>query len=394
MKWVFLITVLLTTAPAAWSRTGKSVDIAEDNFSAEDARMNTADSVILRNLWFSDKLLPEAEKFTHKNMVDLERTDYHNLLSRFQFGESDMEAPVFSKREEIFASEDLNSSSPDAEYRPKKVSYIVYDGILRARLPADGAREAGKTAREIKFIYYEANVERERPLVLILPPIMGATVVDRDIAELLARNGMDTIIPEMEELFTPDKSLEEMNTVGVQAIVSLRMLTSAILSDKTKRIDSGKVGAFGVSLGAIIAASLAGIDNNIKYAYLIVGGGNFADIATNSSQNRIVTFRNYNFTTDGQLRSLPKGKRINRWFRETREKVYSDPVYFARNAVHKKIYMVMSTNDDMIPFRDQLELWNAFGHPKYELSRLSHIGTVVRWYINYRYSALDFFSKE
>ncbi len=371
---------------------GALTDIAAGGSSVQVSETKNAKSLVIRHFWRSDELRPEAKQFTHKNMVELEKVDHARLLARFQYQQTDMELTIFSKRKAVTPS-DEDGDSPKSAEKSRKGSYCRSDGILRVKLLAIGGKAAGSIKSEIKFKYLEAKVNGKRPLVLVLPPIVGSTLVDRDVGALFAQGGMDVIILEMEDMFPAKKTLHEMNAISVQTVIMLRMLIQAILGDPVRQIDRDKVCVFGMSFGAVLAATLVGMDDNVKYAYLIGGGGNLADILTYSNQRRLVNFRNYNISSNGNFRNLKKNEQLNRLFAEMRLIAEADPVYFAKKAASKKIHMVMSTNDDIIPFRDQLELWNAFGNPGYELSRLSHIGTVIRWYIRYRNDALKFFSK-
>ena len=68
-------------------------------------------------------------------MVDLEKVDYGRLISRFRYSKSDMEPPVFSKREDVISSDSFNSSPLDIggnEFLVNSVRYLGPGNILPA----------------------------------------------------------------------------------------------------------------------------------------------------------------------------------------------------------------------------------------------------------------------
>lgn len=257
-------------------------------------------------------------------------------------------------------------------------SFTHMQGVIIAEL-FDGQKKF-----EIKFNYYKSDATVLHPLVINLPPIIGSTPIEQNVARMLALNGTDVIVPQIPDLFSTGKSLAEVEEYMVNFTVTMRLLIKNISQNSRFNIDREKIGVFGLSLGAVIAASFVGIIDEINYAYILAGGGNLAKISAMSSQSKVKDFKT-NIIKSGAVSELD-------WEAVIKNTFSFDPLDFAKRAQHKKIFMVMCKEDEMIPYSLQLELWEAFARPKNEIvTYYSHLGTIIRWYIKSSSELIDFF---
>ncbi len=244
----------------------------------------------------------------------------------------------------------------------------------------------------ISFKLYH-SVGKNRPLVILFSPIVGTTIMDDELAIRLAKNNMNVLIPNLPDAFDPKLSLDKSVEISKNNLISVRMILNYLLNKNFNSYDSQRIGALGVSLGGVYVASLLGIEPLVSRGFMVASGGGLASIFLNSTQERVILLRNNIFKNfpesqnpsfrDSHLNSL-------QWLQSH---LITDPLFYASNAVGKKMYMVISTEDQMIPFENQLELWNALGRPEYEASDYSHIGTVLRWYVFFSNKILNFFEK-
>lgn len=245
---------------------------------------------------------------------------------------------------------------------------------------------ASETRHELKFHYYRADKIGTRPLVLVLPPIIGSTPIDRIVAETLAKNEVDVIVPEFGPVLRNANSLEVANQTVTGYLIALRLLIKEIVNEPSKEIDSNKVGVYGMSLGAVIASVMVGLSEDVTHAYIVNGGGNLGEISQYSEQTIVKNFR--------QRVMDNKSMQKEEWIEAVKKNFLFEPLHFARYTEGKKIFMVMCKSDLVIPYKNQIELWNALSQPAFMTSTFhSHVGTIIKWVIKSRYDLIDFMQK-
>jgi hypothetical protein len=354
------------------------------------------DDVLLRNSIARDKLNPSAKDFQHSNQIEINETDsVRNDLSQFLYDSGDiLDVKLdFLKSRRLFKKQKISKRTPfGRKHNQSDLSYDISDGTIKALVSEDpNFINQNKIEKELKFKFFRSPFRGRRPLMIVFPPIMGNTVVDSGVATKLVKKGANVVLANLPSLFVEGTSLKEMQKNMYQRIVLVKMLVDHLIEKEEFNIDEKHIGTFGVSSGAIMAASVTGIVDSIKYAYLLVGGGNLADIANHSERTSVTAFRKAEYKNNLNLHGLSEEQKYIVW-QNIAEQTYQnvDPLYYAKNIDPKKVFMVMSTNDATIPFRNQLELWNALGRPAYELSAYNHIGTIVRWRIQSADHAINF----
>lgn len=288
----------------------------------------------------------------------------NKLLEQFQFGHHQIKSLTFSEPK-------LRLNNGEA--------LQLREGVLTTSL-FDGAQEF-----KLKFTYYRADISGKRPLVIDLPPIIGTTTIDQQIALLLGWNGVDVILPEIQDVFTTGKSLTEFRSYMINLTASIRLLIQHISNDEKYAIDQKKIGAFGLSLGAVLSASFVGSIDEITHAYILAGGGSLHDVVTKSNQEIVLKFKN-TISNNGAIKDAELSALMKDAFP-------FDPMNFAEQVQQKgkKIHMVMCKEDEMIPYKNQFDLWQAYGKPSSELITFySHLGTIIRWYAKDRYNLINF----
>ena len=190
-------------------------------------------------------------------------------------------------------------------------------------------------------------------------------------------------MPEVADIFRTGKSLREVDAYTSQFVSSIRLLIKKLITDPESQIDNSKIGAFGFSLGAVYAASIIGIDENVTHAYIVGGGGDLGRIASESNQFMIKRLKD-----DNVARKLVLSEK---WADAVRENLSIEPLRFAKLAKNKKIFMVMCAQDQVVPYQSQLDLWNAFNRPPFIRSDYhSHLGTLIKWFMKDAYGLIDF----
>lgn len=256
-------------------------------------------------------------------------------------------------------------------------SFTGRDGVFLSKQFAD------PTPHELKFRYFKSDQKGLRPLVILLPPIIGQTVGDQIVAENLVANDIDVIIPVFGSVLETARSLYETDRTITSYLIAMRLLIKTIVNDPAQQIDAKKVGVFGMSLGGVLSSVLVGLSEDVTHSFILVGGGNLSEISQNSNQSIVMNFKK-NMIAVGSATE-------ENWQESIRKDFSFEPLDYAKYATGKKIFMVMCEKDDVIPYKNQLELWNALGKPPSASSTFhSHIGTIIKWIVKSNSDLISF----
>lgn len=350
-----------------------------------------SNSIIDERLFSRDRLNSNALSFTHDNSFSLSKSHHPSFQKNFDFDKTNLLEIKFSNETKKFVIDRSKHHNPKTHFKSKKLSYYKYNAFIKANVLSH-LNSSDLVTRELHFQYLKSAKKRARPLMFVFPPIMGNTYVDTSVAKALVKNGSDVILVNMPSLFQDEERFSDVSETIYQSLILIHMLLDQVLKNNFFEIETNKIGVFGVSLGGIIASTLVGAIDEIQYAYILCGGGNLSDIALSSKRKSIELFRNRELTLNNEFKNLDSDQKMREQWRDISNKYFTilDPLVYGQRVDPSKIFMVMSSNDETIPFRDQIELWNKMGNPDYELSRLSHISTIVRWSIESMNHAVEF----
>lgn len=239
----------------------------------------------------------------------------------------------------------------------------------------------------IAKIYRPDLAKNEKfPVIFILPPIVGETILDRKLAAKFCRMGMGAYIvnavkdiPLEEEI--PDLSVHDNSYV--RALAGIRTVITSLESDPQI---NGNFGILGMSLGGMLSTFVAGSEPRIKASVIVVGAGNVPGVLAYSEQERVKAQR------DGRL-ELFKLPDQEAYFNLLKPLVPNDPINVAANIRPGSMYMFIAMNDITVPTRFQQELRNKVPDPLvYEMNAnhfngivkagTIHAGKIARFFLN------------
>ena len=227
----------------------------------------------------------------------------------------------------------------------------------------------------IQTEYPENNVGRVRyykasgnSAVIILPQRGRGYNFAQLIASYLATNGISTyeIEAPLRESRFPDgvKSfydlpidLSKLKTRFRQAVTETRGLIDLV--------EEENVGICGVSLGAIYASIVYGIDERVSSACLIMAGGNLVEMVFESN-DKFARFLRDSLVKNGISKEELK-----------REVEDIEPRNYAKPHKSKNLLMINGHLDKEVPLRYALELCDSWGNPEQILVSAGHLSIVV-----------------
>ena len=206
--------------------------------------------------------------------------------------------------------------------------------------------------------YYLPHREKPVPGVVVLHILGGDFELSRMFCHGLAHRGVAALLLKM-PYYGPrrppnvarrmiDKD-PQLTVAGMtQAVLDIRRATAWLGS--RKEIDKDRLGLFGISLGGITGALVAGVEPRLKHVCLLLAGGDIGRIAWESPE--VKEIRQY---------WLKQGKTREDFLRAMRE---IDPVKYGMNVRGRRVLMLNAKEDEVIPKSCTLALWESFGKPE------------------------------
>lgn len=224
------------------------------------------------------------------------------------------------------------------------------------------------------------------PVVMILPPIVGETLIDRKLAAKFCGLGMGAYIvnavkdiPLEDEI--PDLSVHDNSYV--RALAGVRTVIAALDKDP---VVNGNYGILGMSLGGMLSTFVAGSEPKIKASVIVVGAGNVPGVLAYSEQERVKAQR------VGRLKLFNLKDQIA-YEELLKPLVPNDPINVAANVRPGSMYMFIAMNDTTVPTKYQQELRKKVADPLvYEMNAnhfngivkagTIHAGKIARFFLN------------
>lgn len=236
-------------------------------------------------------------------------------------------------------------------------------------LPSE--RPSGFEANDrIWFSFYPAPVgPGERAPAVILLHHLGTTT-NKEMpryARYLNRHGISAVV--MSLPYHLQRSVRGIHPVDrfaaaqvgpvVQAFEQSTSDVSTLVTwlSQQPSVDARRIGAVGVSLGAIVTHLLMGRDERIRAGVAFLGGGDLADINRRSLVGKLFLHRKQRPLTPQELEAL---------------KVV-DPLTYASGNQPRRVLMVQAARDAFIPPRDAEVLWEALGRPPIQWMDTNHL---------------------
>lgn len=241
----------------------------------------------------------------------------------------------------------------------------------------DTKREEGFLVQKLRFktgaAYFRIREDagaRPAPGVVVLP-ISKGDFHARALAADLASQGIATL------RFRPDREIlrvtEGKDPVGRFA-ADLREYVRDVLRSldwlsRHPSVDPDRIGIAGISLGAITATIVSGLDPRVKASAYLLGGGDLPGIFLSSTERPIVRIREW-LREEGLTREEME--------EELREKLHPfEPLLHARSQDPSTILMLNAFFDRVIERRYAVALWKALGRPPMVQVPTGHDSAIV-----------------
>ena len=194
--------------------------------------------------------------------------------------------------------------------------------------------------------YYELKTSDKTPLVIISPILGGSNSESKMFADYFANRGLACAIVLRPKNKFPEegKYAQSLEDILRQSIIDTRRAIDIL--EGFPEIDSDRIGSFGISMGGIKNAALAGIDKRLKANIFVMAGADIPYILQHSNEK-------------GVIREIRKARRTitdEELFSQLKEKIISDPKNLAQYIEGRNVLMYLTIFDQVVPLSSQEKL--------------------------------------
>ena len=230
------------------------------------------------------------------------------------------------------------------------------------RTPIETEYQENNTGR---VRYYNAS---SNSAIVILPQRGGGYNFAQLIAAYLATNGISAYVIEtpfhgkrlpsgVKSICDVQMDLAKLKGIFRQAVTETRSLIDLV--------EEEKIGICGISLGAIYASIVYGVDERVSSACLIAGCGNLADLIYESEDIFANHLRNYLIEIGIKRKEL----------KESLKEI--EPCNYIDRSKSRNLLMVNGRKDKDAPLDYAQDLAKAWGNPKQILTKRGHVSMVL-----------------
>jgi hypothetical protein len=316
---------------------------------------------------YTTGLLPtDLETFWEDDEVTVSRGE----LDVRMLNESEEDRAHIKNYLEALASRDAKRKEEDkhehddGEPKPKKVS--------------DDKDAVDPDVTTVAFEYWRSKSagDAPAPLVIVTPILGGGKELARNNCRDFARAGLHVVLAwRGTKVLHRDWPVELVEVFLRRAVAARGALIDWGLT--RAEVDSTRVAAFGISMGGILTSVFVGADARLHSVVIALAGGDLGGIIEVSTEGRLVRFRERK-ATDMDCTVADVASAL-------RESLISDPLAMARYVDPRKVFLLTTRFDPIVPLGNQERLWEALGQPRrYDIPTGHYTGILYLPYITAR----------
>lgn len=227
---------------------------------------------------------------------------------------------------------------------------------------------------------FPKNENNLKGTISIFPPTGGENIIDRLYAADLALQGFEVFILQRWTGYEIEGIKYELHNKFYGS--AQRALNKVLTKAKTTNF-----GILGTSVGALHTSVALTVNPKLKTGFIIVGGLPIPEVIIQSNQKAMVNLKNkryveYNLTDDEQYL-----KELSQVFQ------FEPTAQDINHSVGKNIEAIVSKNDELVPYENQIKAANFFKVLDPTASSLSHTRTVMYYGLFKRSKVIQFFEK-
>lgn len=196
--------------------------------------------------------------------------------------------------------------------------------------------------------YHKPCVVGKLPVVVTLPILEDQKyLVERCLARYFTKHGFAVLIVRRQKIELTDG--RQVNYLLEKAVADARSVLDWV--GRHPDFNNNRIAVLGISLGGIIGAVLAAVDQRIQAAILALAGADLPSLLVRSREKGIVRRR------EECLKQ--KHMMLDELESELRRSIEFDPLFFSPHLDPEKILLVLARFDAVIPYENGLALRDA-----------------------------------
>jgi dienelactone hydrolase len=208
----------------------------------------------------------------------------------------------------------------------------------------------------------------KRPVILISPILGGNMVVDR-FARYYAGRGYIAALVYRKRVFWDDEDEYPQQLEKYMRFSVIRLRQAIDWLETQPEVDSKRIGAFGVSYGAILHTVLAAVEPRIRYHVLAMPAGNLAELIEVCPEKSLRKLERHALEKYGCSKET--------LYADLKKSLKTDPIYLAPYIDRSKVQIYVALFDRVVGAKRSWALWRALGKPKVRVMPFGHYGGVL-----------------
>lgn len=259
--------------------------------------------------------------------------------------------------------------------------------VRRIEIPAVKNPESESNGFEkqqtIVMDYYEIKGDKKTPVIIVLPILGGNNQESEIFCSYFAKHGIASLIVHRDDKQKDSTNIDNMELSLRTMVIDHKLVIDWIATQP--KLDSANIGAFGISMGGIKAALLAGLDPRIKATVLSLAGSDIPYILMHSKEKGVMR----------RIRNALSARNISRddLYHILQQRIKTDPKTFARYIDARNVLVVNALFDRVVPHEKERELWEAIGRPE-KINVLAGHYTALLYIFYVRQESLYFFERK
>ena len=209
---------------------------------------------------------------------------------------------------------------------------------------------------------------QKRPAILISPILGGNMVVDH-FARYYAGRGYIAVLVYRKKLWWNEErdDIGQMEDYMRTSIMRLRQTVDWMRAQP--EMDPERIGAFGVSYGAILHTVLAAVEPRIRYHVLAMPGGPLPEVVMHCPEKQLTKIRKHVKQKYGWT-----DEKIDK---DLKASLKTDPALFAHYVDRRKVQVYVALFDRVVGARRSFYIWKELGKPELKIIPFGHYGGVL-----------------
>jgi dienelactone hydrolase len=223
-------------------------------------------------------------------------------------------------------------------------------------------------ARPISMTWYAPLTDERSPLILLSPINGSDTAVVEGFAKMFARYGYHGVIVHRYKFaYHQNRGVNQVEHHLRSVLIRNREALDWLLDQPT--VDPDRVATFGISYGAIVNATLAGVDPRARHHVFVMPGAPLPRVMHTSRERRIRDdwnrFRDDHQLTDQQLLDA------------LTDTIQTDPIKLAKYIPRNNVLMVIALFDRAVGTEHSWALWQALDRPEVVVLPMGHYSAAI-----------------